>query len=61
MITQAQAKRLMKLITAYAEAQVAYSWKGAQPPEDQSAIEQELQIAKLHLELFVRELQQPGV
>lgn len=50
-------------ITAYGRAMRDYAWKGAQPPEDQEAIEEALKLARYDLErtiLTVLQNQQKG-
>lgn len=56
MITPAQAKKLRDLIQSRVDAEVADSWKGAQPPEEHALIEAELNYARLSLEFFIKEL-----
>lgn len=58
-ISANQAKQLRTLITKRVNAEVAASWKGAQPPEDRAQIDEDLDKASQRLEEYINLLRVP--
>ena len=48
--------KLRKAIERLVDAEIAHSWKGGGDSSDIPYIEQELELAKVHLELVLKEL-----
>lgn len=60
MITAHEARKLVKLIERYRDAEVEDSWKGGGDPADIPYIEEELRLARSALEQYIVQLQLPN-
>lgn len=55
-MTEQEAKKLRRLILAFAEAKESDSWKGGSDPADRPYIEKRLKNARMKLAKFIQSL-----